>query len=158
MRKETKHQGPGKSHRTEISLTERLEMFPDETIAEQWFEDWRWGGEPECPRCGSTEVSRRKSRKPQPFRCKPCRKYFSVRIGTQMESSRIPLRKWAIAIYLLTTSSKGISSMKLHRDLKITQKSAWYMLHRLRDAAGGDTSKFEGTVEVNETHVEGFVD
>ena len=114
---------------------ELFDMFPDEPTAGQWFEEWRWGDNIDCPRCGSVEVTRRKSKKPQPFWCKSCRRTFSVRIGTQMESSRIPLRKWAIAIYLFTTSVKGVSSMKLHRDLEITQKSAWYMLHKLRVAA-----------------------
>ena len=135
---------------------ELFDMFPDEMTAEQWFEDWRWDGEVDCPRCGSTEITKRESRKPQPYWCKPCRRTFGVRIGTQMESSRIPLRKWAIAIYLFTTSLKGVSSMKLHRDLRITQKSAWYMLRRLRAAAkqSGGSDKFSGTVEVDETYVD----
>ena len=156
MCKETKNKGPGKSHRTGISLLELFDIFPDEASAELWFEEYRWGGNVECPRCGSDSIVNRKSRKPQPFWCRPCRKYFSVRIGTQMECSRIPLRKWAIAIYLYSTSLKGVSSMKLHRDLKITQKSAWYLLHRLRAAAGDNTDKFKGTVEVDETYVGGI--
>ncbi len=156
MCKETSRKAPGKSYRKGISLIELFEMFPDEATAERWFEDWRWGDKVECPRCGSDKITHRKSRKPQPFWCKPCRKYFSVRIGTQFENSRIPLRKWAIGIYLYTTSLKGVSSMKLHRDLGITQTSAWYMLHRLREAAGDDTDQFNGTVEVDETYVGGL--
>lgn len=156
MCKETKRKAPGKAYRKGITLIELFDMFPDEATAEQWFEDWRWGDKVECPRCGSEKITHRKSRKPQPFWCKPCRKYFSVRIGTQFENSRIPLRKWAIGIYLYTTSLKGVSSMKLHRDLGITQTSAWYMLHRLREASGDDTDQFNGTVEVDETYVGGL--
>ncbi len=151
------YQAPGKSYRTGISLIELFDMFPDEQTAEKWFEEWRWGDAPVCPHCGSQNILHVKSRKPQPFRCRTCRKHFSVRKGTQMECSRIPLRKWAIAIYLFTTSLKGVSSMKLHRDLKITQTSAWYMLHRLRESAGtGCGQNFTGTVEVDETYMGGL--
>ena len=151
MRKETPHKAPGKSYRKGISLIELFEMFPDDATAERWFEEWRWGDKVECPRCGSDKIVHRQNRKPQPFWCKPCRKYFSVRTGTQIENSRIPLRKWAIAIYLYSTSLKRVSSMKLHRDLKITQTSAWHMLRRLREAAGDNADQFNGTVEVDET-------
>ena len=146
----------GKSHREGISLMELFEMFPDEETAEQWFEDCRWGSEVECPHCNSINVKERKSRKPQPYWCRDCRKTFSVRVGTHMENSRIPFRKWTIGIYLYSTSFKGVSSMKLHRDLKITQKSAWFMLHRLREAANeGNDTKFTGPVEVDETFMGG---
>ena len=131
---------PGKSYRDGISLMQLFDMFPNEATAEKWFEGWRWGENVECPHCGSANVKERKSRKPQPYWCRDCRKTFSVRIGTHMENSRIPLRKWAIAIYLYSTSLKGVSSMKLHRDLEITQKSAWYLLRRLREASGDSNS------------------
>ena len=147
---------PGKSHREGISLIELYDMFPDEPTAEKWFEDWKWGGEVVCPHCGSHNIKARKSRKPQPYWCRDCRKTFSVRVGTQMENSRIPLRKWAIGIYLYSTSLNGVSSMKLHRDLKITQKSAWFMLHRLREASGDiEVEPFSGPVEVDETYMGG---
>jgi len=136
MQKEIKREGSGKSDRNGISLIELYALFPDEATAEQWFEDWRWGDMPVCPHCGSENLLKVNNRKPQPFRCRSCRKHFSVRKGTQMESSRLPLRKWAIGIYLYTTSLKGVSSMKLHRDLNITQKTAWYMLRRFREASG----------------------
>lgn len=148
---------PGKSHREGISLIELTEMFPDEKSAADWFEALRWpGGERHCPHCGSLRYSERPNAKPMPYRCKDCRSYFSVRTGTMMESSRLPLRKWAFAVYLYVTNLKGISSMKLHRDLKVTQKTAWFMLHRLREAwdqSGLD--KFDGPVEVDETHIGG---
>ena len=85
---------------------------------------------------GNTEwlidnVATVKSRKPQPFRCRDCRKHFSVKTGTLMHSAKIPLSRWAIAFYLYSTNLKGVSSMKLHRDLGIRQASAWYMAHRI---------------------------
>ena len=91
-----------------------------------------------------------------PYWCRGCQSYFSVRTGTAIEKSRLPLRKWVFAVYLYVTNLKGVPSMKLHRDLEITQKSAWYMLHRLRegwDAEGLD--KFSGPVEVDETYMGG---
>ena len=90
-----------------------------------------------------------------PFWCKDCRKYFSVKTGTSLERSHIPLRKWAYGIYLWMTSLKGVSSMKLHRDLRITQKSAWFMAHRLRLAFSNNQSLFDGPVEVDETYIGG---
>ena len=134
-----------------------MQMFPDEKSAETWFEQVRWpnSGERCCPKCGSADTWEKPNRKPLPFRCRKCKKFFSVRHGSAMERSKIPLHKWAIAIYLNATSLKGVSSMKLHRDLGITQKSAWFMAHRLREAFGTDASLFEGPVEVDETYMGG---
>ena len=95
------------------------------------------------------------NRKPMPYWCGDCRKHFSVRTGTLMERSKIPLHKWAIAIYMVTTSLKSISSMKLHRDLGITQKSAWFMLHRIRQAYEVAAPILDGPVEIDETYVGG---
>ena len=91
-----------------------------------------------------------------PYWCSECRSYFSVRTGSVLERSKIPLRKWAIAVYLVVTNLKSVSSMKLHRDLGISQKSAWFMLHRLRDAyAEHFADDLSGPVEVDETYVGG---
>ena len=92
-----------------------------------------------------------------PFRCREreCRKRFSVRTGTVMECSKLGYRTWAFAIYLLTTGIKGTSSMKLHRDLGITQKSAWHLAHRIRETWGRNHARFEGPVEADETFVGG---
>ena len=149
--------GPGKSSRVGISLVEMFDMFPDNATAENWFENVRWPSDKDrcCPKCGSRNTYRKANRKPQPFRCRDCRSFFSVRTGSIMECSAIPLRKWAIAIYLNATSLKGVSSMKLHRDLKITQKSAWFMAHRLRDAFASEKDLFVGPVEVDETYMGG---
>ena len=80
-----------------------------------------------CPKCDSNNVQERSTRKPQPYRCRDCRKDFSVKTGTVMQSSKLTLDVWAIAIYLLATGLKGVSSMHLHRDLNVTQKTAWHL-------------------------------
>ena len=93
-----------------------------------------------------------------PYRCRErdCGSRFSVRTGTAMEGSKLGYQTWAIAIYLLTTNLKGVSSMKLHRDLGITQKSAWHLAHRIRKAwSGEDDDPFYGPVEVDETYIGG---
>ena len=150
---------PGKSHREGISLVELITRFPDDATAEQWFEEQRWGeaGKPShCPMCGGTEKVRPvPSRKPLPYWCGECRRNFSIRTGTVMQRSKIGLQKWGIAIYLWSTSLKGVSSMKLHRDLKITQKSAYFMAQRLREAWSDSPGGMIGPVEVDETFVGG---
>ena len=148
--------GPGKSHRTGLTLIALFNRFPDEAAAEQWFEAVRWPTGRYCPRCGSLDTVIRKSRKPMPFHCPDCRSYFSVRTGTVMAQSKIPLQKWVIAIYLHLTSLKGVSSMKLHRDLGITQKSAWFLSHRIREAFNAELAAMRGPVEVDQTYIGGL--
>ena len=146
---------PGKAHREGISLMELSEMFPDEEAARIWFESHVWPSERHCPRCGSTRTHEASHAK-MPYRCSDCRSYFSAKTGTALEGSRISLRKWVFAIYLEVTSLKGVSSMKLHRDLKVTQRTAWFMLHRLREAWTFEPEEpFVGPVEVDETYFGG---
>ena len=92
-----------------------------------------------------------------PYWCSDCRKYFSVRTGTAIARSNVPLRKWAIAIYLCLTSLKSVSSMKLSRDIKVSQKTAWFMLHRIREAWNhpANGNHFAGPVEVDEAYMGG---
>ncbi len=147
----------GKAYRNGISLIRLMEMFPDETVARKWFESIIWeDGVAVCHRCGGTNTYEVPSGKPLPHRCRSCRKHFSFRHGTLLEDSHIPLQKWAIAIYLVATSLKGVSSMKLHRDLRITQKSAWHMLHKVRYALAGETPPALSAVEVDETYIGGL--
>ena len=127
---------PGKHYRRGITLIDAVKRFDTEEKAEEWFLAQRWPDGVFCPFCQSERVSEVASRKPQPFRCKDCRKHFSVKTDSLLHSSNIPLSKWAIAFYLYNTNLKGVCSMKLHRDLGITQKSAWYMAHRIREMWG----------------------
>ena len=124
-------------------------MFATEEKAVQWFERWLWpDGEIACLRCGSVDGAYRvKSGKPQPYRCRDCRKYVSLKTGTAMEGSPLPLQNWGWAIYLEMTSLKGVSSMKLSRDLAVTQKTAWFMLHRIREAFADTFAVFGGPVK-----------
>ena len=146
--------GPGKSHRKGVSLIDLMDMFPTEEMARKWFEDQLWGDERCCGHCGGVRT-KPSSHKTMPYWCSDCRKHFSVRTGTALECSRVPLRKWAIAIYLEIVNLKGVSSMKLHRDLGVTQKTAWFMLHRIREAWRTDASGFAGPVEVDEAFMGG---
>lgn len=146
---------PGKHYRKGLSLMELIELLPDEEAAADWFASVRWPNGVACPRCGSLSVADVKSGKPMPYRCRDCRKHFSVKTDTVMAESKIPLRKWAYGVYLYATSLKGVSSMKLHRDLKITQQSAWFMSHRIREAMKSEKETFMGPVEVDETYIGG---
>ena len=129
---------------------------PPLEAATAWFEDVLWAGERCCGKCGSVETRTVPHSKPMPYWCPACRGYFSVRTGTAIARSNVPLRKWAIAIYLCLTSLKSVSSMKLHRDLKVSQKTAWFMLHRIREAwAEQLPGAFAGPVEADETFVGG---
>ncbi len=149
-------EAPGKHYRSGITLVDLFRRFPNDEVAEQWFEEVIWPEGRHCPHCGSYDTLARVSRKPAPYRCKACRKYFSVKTGTAMGGTRMGLQKWVIALYLQLTSLKGVSSMKLHRDLGITQKSAWFMLHRIRHAMPEELKNLAGPVEVDETYVGGL--
>ena len=151
----TTKKGPGKAYRKGISLMDAVNMFSTREQADVWFEAKRWGDGVTCPNCDSLNVQRRPTRKPAPFRCRTCRKDFSVTSGTLLHRSYIPLQKWGLAFFLFSTNLKGVSSMKLHRDLGITQKSAWYMAHRIRESWNEVADRFAGPVQVDETYVGG---
>ena len=105
-----------------------------EEAATQLFEHCRWGDRPECPRCSSANISYVVKSVPMSHRCRSCRKYFSVRTGSILEESRLPLRKWSLAINLLGSESRDISSVEMAERLAITQKSAWRIRRRIREA------------------------
>ena len=146
---------PGKHYRKGISLVEAVKRFSDEAAVEKMFIETRWPNGVACPSCGSLNVKDRPTRKPAPFRCNDCRTDFSVKTGTVMQGSNLPLSKWALAAFLMTTNLKGVSSMKLHRDLGVTQKTAWHLAHRIRKAWESDQGLFSGPVEVDETYIGG---
>lgn len=147
---------PGKHFRKGVTLAALYKMFPDDTAAETWFVQQRWPNGIACPRCGDTDIQEKAKHPRMPFRCRGCNKLFSVKVGSIMEGSNLGYQTWAIAIYALTTNLKGISSMKLHRELGITQKSAWFLAHRIRESWTDKQSVFGGPVEVDETYVGGL--
>ena len=107
-----------------MSLFELNERFPDEESARVWWENLQWPTGRYCGHCGSLDTKEVPNEKPMPYWCRDCQLYFSVRTGTTLEHSKVSLRKWAFAVYLYATSNKGISSMQLHRLLRVTQKTA----------------------------------
>ena len=153
-RKRTK--SPGKSHREGLTFLQVADMFPSEEAATKWFEETLWPVERCCGKCGSTKT-RKASHKTMPYWCTDGRHYFSVRTGTPLAKTNVPLRKWAIAIYLELTNLKGVSSMKLHRDIGVSQPTAWFMLHRIREAWNrpNGNGNFSGPVEVDEAYMGG---
>lgn len=146
---------PGKHERNGLSLIEITRLFPDNEMAEQWLIGVRWANGIVCPRCDSDKVQEHSSHPTMPHRCRKCHKFFSVRTGTVMEASNLDYQTWAIGIYLFCTSLKGVANMKLHRDLDVTQKSAWHLAHRIRKAFGHEPNLFSGPVEVDETYIGG---
>ena len=151
----SKKSGPGKHFRQGLSLVQLTKKFPDSQTAETWFMESRWPNGVACHYCGSLRVQVGAKHKTMPLRCRDCRKRFSVRTGTVMQNSKLDYQTWAIAIYLVTTNIKGISSMKLHRELGVTQKSAWHLAHRLRESWDNPAAPFHGPVEVDETYIGG---
>ncbi len=155
----TKQSGPGKSFRKGMTLVQAVQEFSDEAKAEAWFVARRWPDGITCPYCDGDKVSpRANGRKTPAYRCNPCKRDFTVKTGTIMHDSKLPLSKWAIAFYLANTNLKGVSSMKMHRDLGITQKTAWHLVHRIREVwldEGGEEQRFAGPVEADETYISG---
>ena len=147
--------GPGQSFRKGLSLPELVRMFPDDATAEAWFADARWPDGVQCPNCGSWRVQSGTAHKTMPYRCRECRKRFSVRSKTVMAASNLGFQVWILAIYLLTTGIKGTSSMKLHRDLGVTQKTAWHLSHRIRAMWQAGDFLLSGPVEADETYIGG---
>lgn len=137
------------------SLFQLLDYFTTEEICEQHLSVIRWNGEPTCPYCESERVNILKG-KTQRYKCYGCRKQFGVKVGTIFHDSKIPLRKWFVAIYLITAHKKGISSHQLARDLNISQKSAWFILQRIRETYNPSHEEiFTDEVEIDETYIGG---
>lgn len=139
-----------------ISQYEFLQQFPNAEAARVYLEARRWKGKPMCPHC--SEIERVQVRTVVGyFRCLACKEDFTVRTGTIFERSHIPLDKWLYAMYLISTARKGISSMQISKELGITQKSAWFMLSRIREACGNGPGggKLSGVVEADETYIGG---
>jgi transposase-like protein len=136
-----------------ISTFQLFEMFPDQETARVYLEGRLWPNGPRCPVCGLGE--RITARTDGYYRCNQCKEDFTVRTNTIFERSHVPLHKWIYAMYLLVTARKGISSMQLAKEIGITQKSAWFVLQRLREACGDDLAKLQGIVAIDETYIGG---
>lgn len=137
-------------------------IYTDQTKAREHLEAVRWPDGPYCPHCGEAEAITKlkgKSHRPGVYKCRSCRKPFSVTVGTVFERSKIPLNKWLLATELITASKKGMSAHQMHRMLGVTYKTAWFMAHRIREAMrelnpsplGGQNK----TVEADESYVGG---
>lgn len=118
-----------------------LQNFPNEESARIYFEEKRWGYERRCPHCGSNDTVECADHKPMPYRCRSCRKHFSVRTGTVLSESKVSLRRWLMAIYMMTNVRKGIPSTQMARELGVTQKTAWFVAHRIREAWFGGATR-----------------
>ena len=138
------------------SLLEAIRYFSDLDVCTDFVAKLRWPNGPVCPRCGSAEYSYLTTRRLWKCKNRECRKQYSVKLGTIFEDSPLGLDKWLPAVWLIANSKNGISSHELARSLGITQKSSWFMLHRIRLAMQtGSFSKLSGEVEVDETYVGG---
>jgi transposase-like protein len=147
---------------TGLNLSTLAKYFSDEDAARALLEEMRWGKHPTCPHCGGLEpyklTAKATSTKPGRkglYKCKACRKQFTVTVGTVFEDSRIPISKWLLGIHLMSSSKKGMSAHQIHRMIGISYKAAWFMMHRLRYAmrSGPLADLMKGTVEVDETYV-----
>ncbi len=137
------------------SLLDMIEAFPDEQTCVDHLRSIRWRDGEFCPYCGGTRIYHFSDRKTH--KCGDCKARFSIKVGTIFQDSKLPLRKWFMAIWMVTNHPKGIASTTLAKDLKITQKSAWFVLHRLRHAARTNSfnAPLDGTIESDETYVGG---
>ena len=136
-----------------MSILEFCQRFPDEKTSAEFIAQQRWGGKPQCPHCGGDRIYRVQGS--MAYKCAGCKKRFSVRTGTVMECSRLPLRTWLLAFYIMTTAKKGISSIQLAKELGITQKSAWFLQQRIREACDHRKNPLTGKVEVDEAYFGG---
>ncbi len=138
-----------------ISVYAFLKDIPDEAAAVKYFAIRRWKDGVCCPHCASKSVAVVTSGKPMPYRCRTCREHFSVRTGTVLAESKIPLHKWLMAIYMLHTSRKGVSSVLMAKEIGVTQKTAWFLNHRIRKAMKQNGGLLSGRIEADETYIGG---
>jgi transposase-like protein len=136
-----------------ISTVQLFKLYPDENSARKYLEGLLWPQGPICPTCAKRD--RLTTRKNGSYRCNACKVDFNIRTGTIFGASHVKLHYWIYAMYLLVTARKGISSMQLAKEIGVTQKTAWFMLQRLREACGNAPSMLKGIVEIDETCVGG---
>ena len=138
-----------------LSRYEIEERYKTKEDAIRYFENLRWGNEPVCVKCGCTgRITAQK--KVGDYWCGDCRSYFNAFTGTPLERNKVDPRKWIYATYTLMTSRKGISSLQLSKEIGVQQRTAWYMLHRLRLACGGNLEALSGEIEMDATYIGGL--
>lgn len=140
-------------HKQFKNLAEFMTFFNTEEVCRSYFEEVRFKGGDFCPHCKHTKINRFSDG--ERYRCASCKQDFTIKTGTLFGESKLPLRKWFVAIYLLTTSKKGVSSIELAEQVGVSQKTAWFMDHRIREALKQNGGKLFGTVEVDETYIGG---
>lgn len=136
------------------TFAEFISHFNNEKVCREYFEQIRFANGDYCPHCGHKKIMRFADGKR--YRCHACKQDFTIKTGTLFGESKIPLQKWFIAIYLLTTRSKGISSVELSEQVGVSQKTAWFMDMRIREALKQNNGKLFGVVEVDETYLGGY--
>jgi transposase-like protein len=149
---------------SDLNLSTLSHLFVDENKAREFVESKRWPDGVFCPHCGEGDAYKLTAKpgskrpvRPGVYKCKGCRKQFTVRIGTIFEESKIPISKWLMAIHLMTSSKKGVSSHQIARELGVTQKSGWFLCHRIREAMKQEpmAGLLKGQVEIDETYIGG---
>ncbi len=144
---------PAKQPKT---LLEAVRYFSDLDMATEFVASLRWPDGPVCPKCGLVDKKHYYLKTRRVWKCRSCKKQFSVKVGTIFEDSPLGLDKWLPAVWLIANCKNGISSYELAKDLGIQQKSAWFMLHRIRLAMQtGSFGKLSGQVEADETYIGG---
>ncbi len=143
-----------KAKKTFNSIISLIERFPTELICRKHLEQLRWNGAPYCPYCANERIYAFSDQKR--YKCADCKNIFNIKVGTIFEDTKLPLQKWFVAIYIATSHKKGISSIQLAKDINVTQKTAWFILHRIREILKNkDTRLLEGIVEADETYIGG---
>ncbi len=135
------------------TLVEFLAHFKDEETCQKYFEQIRFSQGEYCPHCNHSKINRFSDGKR--FRCAKCKKDFTIKTKTVFGESKISMQKWFVAIYLLSVNKKGISSINLAEQVGVTQKTAWFMDHRIRKALKQNSGQLFGTVEIDETYIGG---
>ena len=153
--KKAKKKTRSKKDRDIISLVEFMDLIPDEDAAIEFMEQEIWQGTPICPECDATNAYMPKSGKPMRWRCRACKRYFSVFVNTPMQATFLPARKWLLAIHLMHTGRKGISALQLHKMLGISYPTAWHLEHRIREGMQTGDVVMAGIVQVDETYIGG---
>ena len=138
-----------------FGIVELLRRFSTEEKCIKWLEQVRWEGSPVCPHCGGIENFSRPKSKPNTYWHKDCRKQFTVTTGTVMHSRKASLQHWVVVFYVVLTARKGVSAMQLSKELDVQCKTAWHMLHRVREACAGGDAALDKVVEVDETYIGG---